>query len=287
MLGRILPAVPVLLLLQAAPSFAASLPATTDDVVILAQDSLTLGPNSLLASGQVVVNNPGGVLTVLRWAKGLQDTEIIADIVTTKGPARMQPELFDVFTNSFIGPAIIDDSELPLGSLPLFSFPSPPAVTPGTDTCPNQTGTGGNCVARLRNGPVTLAPGNYGNIGAKLHGTLYLEGGVYNVKSLRAGFGSHIIANSSTTINVQGNALFGLYSVFGPADAISPRCVVLNVSGSSVRSSVAILAAVMNAPNAAVRLGALTDYTGNVTGKTVRVGASTVLRAADPVSTCP
>ena len=192
MLGKILRGAAVLLVLGTGSSFAASLPDTTDDVVILAQDSVTLGRHSQLNTGQIAVNNVGGVLTVRSGFHALQNTEIIADIVDVKATVRQKPELFDIFTNSFLGGnhAIVDDVLVsPLGgSLPLFEpFPSAPEVTPGTDPCPNGTGKGGNCVVGRKNGLVTLPPGNYGNIKTGAHGVLLLQRGVYNVNSLRAG----------------------------------------------------------------------------------------------------
>ena len=291
MLGKTLRGAAVLLVLGSGSSFAASLPATTDNVVILAQDSVTLGGRSQLNSGQIAVNNAGGVLTVRYGVHALDNTEIIADIVTVKAPLSRKAELFDIFANSFLGGdrATYHDVVSPLGaSLPLFPFPSAPEVKPGTDTCPNGTGTGGNCVVRQKNGPVTLLPGDYGDISATGHGLLYLQGGVYNIKSLSIGLSSFIVVNGYATVNVQEDVSFGWFSTFGPADSINPRCVVLNVAGSHVRVSVATVSAVINAPNAAVNLAVGTKsrgamYTGNLTGKTVRVGGGSTLQSADPL----
>ena len=297
MLGKTLRRAAVLLVLGTGLSFAADLPTTLDNVVILAQDSVTLNGRSQLNRGQIVVNNAGGVLTVRYGVHALQDTEMIADIVTVTARPSRKAELFDVFANSFLGGdhAIVDGAVVsPLGaSLPLFPFPSAPVVTPGTDPCPNRTGNGGNCVVRRKDGPVTLPPGDYGNIIAKGQGVLYLQGGVYNIKSLSVGLSSFIIVNGSATVNVQKDVCFGAGSTFGPASAINPRCVVLNVAGDHVRVAVASISAVINAPNATVSLGVNTKgkgtiYTGNLVGKTVRVGASSTLQTADPLlSPCP
>jgi hypothetical protein len=293
MLGKILRGVAVLLVLGSGPSFAASLPTTLDNVVILARDSLRLGFDSKLASGQVVVNNTGGVLTVRPRAGALQDTEIIADIVAVQATANQKPELFDIFTNSFLNGAnaIIDDVVVspPGGWLPLFPFPSAPVVTPGTDSCPSQTGRTGNCTVRRRNGPVTLPPGDYGKIKLSGYAVLYLEGGAYNIESLSCGAFSHVLVNGTTTLNVQGNVSFAPFSTFEPADvSFNPRCVVLNVAGNRVLSVFATISASINAPDATVNLAIQTVYTGNLVGKKVRVGAEATLQAADPLlSPCP
>jgi hypothetical protein len=270
-------------------SFAAELPGTTDDVVILARHTLRFGAHSKLASGQVVVNDAGGVLTLRPGAGALKDTQIIADIVTVKPQAGQKPELFDVFTNSFLGEdhAIVDDAPVsPLSrSLPLFTFPSAPAVTPGTDTCPSQTGTSGNCVFRRRSGPVTLPAGDYGKIKVSWYSAVNLEGGVYNIKSLTSSPFSHILVSGSTTINVQRNVYFGPFSTFEPADvSVNPRCVVLNVAGNRVQSRFATVSASISAPDATVSLGLQTVYTGNLVGNKVLVGSETTLQTAAPLS---
>jgi hypothetical protein len=291
MLGKTLRRAAVLLVLGPGLSLAADLPTTLDNVVILARDKLLLGAHSILASGQVVVNNAGGVLTVNSGAGALQNTEIIADIVAVQAPLSHKPELFDIFTNSFHreNHAKVHGVSPLGGDLPLFTtLPSAPVVTPGTDPCPSQTGTSGNCTVRRRNGAVTLLPGHYGKIRVGGHGVLYLEGGVYNIKSLSCGGSSHIVVNGSTTLNVQGNVSFAPFSTFEPVDmSLNPRCIVLNVAGDRVRSWFAAISTSINAPDATVSLGILTIYTGNLVGKKVRAGSGTTLQAADPLSSCP
>jgi hypothetical protein len=285
------------LILRAGLCFAGDVPATTDNVVILAQHSVNLGYQSQLISGQIAVNDPGGLLTVRPRVKALQDTEILADTVAFKAGTSNKPEVFDIFANSLVGAshATINGTLSPLGSAwPLFAFPSPPQVTLGTDPCPNGTGRRSGCVVRREDGPVTLGPGNYGRITVTHYGVLYLQGGVFNVKSLHVNRSSHLFASGTTTINVQRNATFAHFSTFLPAEVtLNPRCIVLNVAGRAVSIGAATIEAVINAPNAVVRLGVATRYfgaavyTGNLTAKKVRVGAYALLQAADPVSTCP
>jgi len=287
MLGKTLRGAAVLLVLGTGLSFAAGLPDTTENVVILAQDSVRLGPHSILASGQVVVNNAGGMLTVRPGAGALKDTEIIAATVTVQAPASRKPELFDILTNSFLGEdrATFHDVSPLVGPWPLFSFPSAPVATPGT----------GNYVVRQRDGEVTLEQGDYGNITVGWNAALNLAGGVYNIKSLTCNSFSHIFASGTTTLNVQRNVHLASFSTFTPAaENVNPRCIVLNVAGPHVRIGLAVVSAVINAPNAAVSLGTGrtslvgAGYTGNLAGKTVRVGAFSTLQSADPLlSPCP
>ena len=136
MLGKTLRRAAVLLVLGTGLSFAADLPTTLDDVVILAQDRVTLGRGSQLSSGQIVVNNVGGVLTIGNQVQALSETEteIIADIVNVKASVRRKADLFDIFANSFLGGdrASVHGVYPLVGPWPLFSFPSAPEVTPGT-----------------------------------------------------------------------------------------------------------------------------------------------------------
>jgi hypothetical protein len=285
-----------LLALGVGSSFAAELPDTTDDMVILAKDRVTLSQGSELNSGQIAVNDAQGKVTVAPRVRALSETEIIADIVAVNAPASRKPELFDIFTNSFRreNHAVVDGEIVsPLGqSLPLFHFPSAPAVTPGADPCPNGTGTGGNCVIRRRNGPVTLPQGDYGRITVWEGGVLYLQG-TYNIESLRTGSLSSIVASGSATINVQKGLSFGWCSTFEPVDGVNARCVVLNVAGHYVQiAGASIISAVINAPNATVSLGStLTSlrvtYVGNLAAKRVIVGPGATLQSPDPLlSTC-
>jgi hypothetical protein len=297
MLGKTFRGAAVLLVLGAGLSFAAGLPGTKDNVVVLAQDSVTLRGDAQLNSGQIVVNNPGGVLTVGRGVLALTDTEIIADTVTVTVPFKRKAELFDVLANSLIGEDRVevdgDVSTIGVFDQPLFSFPSAPQVTPGTHSCPNATGTNGNCFVGRKKSPVTLEPGDYGNIRVRGQGVLYLQGGEYNLKSLSTAIHSHVIVQSSATINVQKNVSFGWFSTFLPDQDLNPRCVVLNVAGGRVRILAAAVSAVINAPDATVIVGIRrniggTTYIGNLAAKTVLVKAWSTLQAADPLlSACP
>jgi hypothetical protein len=298
MLGKIVLGAAVLLVLGAAWCSAADLPDTTDNMVILAQDRVALLAYSKLNSGQIAVNNGGGTVKVHLGVRAFEDTEIIADNVTVKAPYNRKPRLFDVFTNNFRGGnrAIVSDAVSPLSvPLPLYTLPPLPVFTPGADPCPDGTGTRtlGNCVVRRNNGPVTLPPGNYGNIRVRGSGVLYLQGGTYNIRSLHAKSYSVIVVNGSATVNVQKNVSLSWFSVFEPINGINPRCVVLNVEGRHVWIDRATISAVINAPNAAVTVGAAWDYvgtvyTGNLVGKRVSVGPYSTLQPADPLeSTCP
>src|SRR5262249_35234673 len=146
-----------------------------------------LASDTRLASGQVVVNEPGGVLTLKGYLRALPGTQVIADQVVNRATIAGKPEVFDLFANSFDagkGVTIDGAGPIPVG-LPLFTFPTVPAVTYGTDSCPTPGRIPGDCRVRQRDGAVTIQPGSYRDIKVRANGTLYFAGGTYNVRSIR------------------------------------------------------------------------------------------------------
>jgi hypothetical protein len=267
----------------------AAQPVVLDDVIVFAEDQVRLSTNARHTSGQIVVNSPQGVATIHPLFKTVPNLapQLIAnaiDILPYLGATG--PELFDVFTNGINDPnsALNVQGTLttPMGfSLPLFPFPAPPAVTPGTTTIR----------VRRTDSPVTLPPGDYGLVRVYGNGVLYLEGGVYNIKSLRVGSRGQLLANGTTTINVSEKVRFLGRTNFGPADPeLNGRCLVLNTPWARTLAfgRFSDVTAVVNAPAAHVRLGKLGTYRGNFTAKRVTVGRSAVLETLSPLSeACP
>jgi hypothetical protein len=290
----------VILIARAVAVAAQQLPLTTDDVVILAKESfaasgdstLTLGRDTRLVSGQLVVNDPGGVLRVRGFFRALPGTQVIGDTVQAVTARSAAPEFSDVFANTFdsgAGTVIDGVGPLPVG-LPLFGFPTVALVTPGTDACPKPGRIAGDCVVHQSDGPITLQPGNYRKIILRQRAELYFAGGTYNVKSIRGASGAHFLFNAATTLNVAETAAFGFRSVVGPAFADQPngRCIVINVAGDQVRLRPwADVAAVINAPEADAALGRWSVYRGNLAAKTVKVRVGVLLGALPHLPTCP
>jgi hypothetical protein len=273
-------------------------PATPDDIVVWAKESLsdtslstlTLGRDTRLTSGQVVVNDPGGVLLLRSYFRGLAGTQLIADTVVVPPSPFGKPEVFDLFANSFDpgrGVIITDQGPTPI-SLPLFTFPSAVAVTPGTDSCPTPGRTAGDCVVRSRNGPVTLQPGNYNIIRVRSDGVLSFAGGTYNMRSIRTARNSKLLFNAPATLNVAEIARFGFRAFVGAEfpDQLSARCMVINVAGDKVQFQPwADVTATVTAPAADMQMGHFGVYQGNFTAKTVRVRLGATLEAP-VISTC-
>ncbi len=254
-------------------------PSTLDNVVILARTALSMTQYVRHASGQIVVNDPGGVATLRSSIGALAGTQFVADGIVVRGPRRGHgPELFDVFTNTPDVRVTVDDQGPTPISLPLFTFPSTLPVSPGTT----------NLVVTARHGPVTLPPGNYGKITVKGGALLYFSGGTYNVSSLRAMGHARLYFEAATTLNIQDSARFGQRDLLGPLveSQLNARCIVVNYEGTRAIkfAGSANITAVVVAPNATMKLGAFGDYRGTFVAPKVLVGRSALLEAALPLT---
>ena len=280
----------VVVLMCGLPVGAAGQPTTTDDVVIFARDTLLMFLNDRVASGQVVVNAPGGVATFAKSVLALDGTQVVADSIVVPGSTGTGPQLFDVFANTVDAQVVVSGQGPTAVTLPLFTFPSAPVVTPGTDSCPTPGRQPGDCVVREKDGPVTIAPGNYNRIIVKSHGTLYFAGGTYQAFSIRSLGDGHFYFNGSTTLNVAQRAHFGNRTVFGPLSeaTLNGRCIVMNVAGTDPVKfgGVSDVTATVSVPNGPLKLGSRGTYRGNFVGSSVIVGLDVLLDTA-PALTGP
>jgi hypothetical protein len=264
-------------------------PTSLDDVVILARSELRIRRNTRHAAGQIVVNDPQGVAIInpsFRTVPDLQP-QIVADRITVLRTPTEGPQLFDVFVNTLEDPkgetVVLGTLTMPIGvGLPLFSFPSPVTVTPGTTDVK---------VTRLLS-PVTLPPGDYRDIRLRASSVVYLEGGTYNIRNLRVGPRSQMLANSSATLNVADVVRFRARSSFGAVSGglLNGRCVVLNAATARIAKFGigSDVTAVVNAPAATLILGAAGSFRGNFTANRVIFGRGGVIDTLPPLSeACP
>ena len=260
-------------------AFAVGPPSTLDNVVILARTAVNMTQYIRQATGQIVVNDPGGVATLRSSVSALAGTQFVADSIAVRGPRRAHgPELFDVFSNKPDGRILVDDQGPTAIPLPLFTFPTTLAFTPGTTTL----------VVNARHGPVTLPPGDYGKLIVKGGALLYFTGGTYNVASLRASGHARLYFEGPTTLNIQDSARFGQRDLIGPLveSQLNARCIVINYEGTRAIkfAGSANITAVVVAPNATMKLGAFGDYRGTFIASKVLVGRSALLEAALPLA---
>lgn len=263
-------------------------PTSLDDVVVLARSRVRLAINASHASGQIVVNDPGGVAIADPRFRTVPDLapQLIADNVEiVRFPFASGPIFFDVFANNVFDPnnKMVVNGTLtqPIGvPLPLFPYPPPPVVVPGA----------GKLHIQRSESPVTLPAGDYGDVRVFAYGVLALEGGTYNFNSLKVGSRGKLLANGTSTINVKGRVRFAGRSVFGPTDPqMNGRCITLNSAGTKVIFGlVSDVTAIVSAPSAQMRLTRLGTYRGNFTADRVTVGRGTVLQALPPLTeACP
>ena len=266
----------------ASPVLAIDPPSTLDNVVILARTAVGMTQYIRHATGQIVVNDPGGVATLRRSVNGLAGTQFVADSIAVRGGRGRRahgPELYDVLANTPDARIIVDGQQALLPNLPVFTtFPSTPVFVPGTN----------NVVVNARHGPVTLPPGDYGKITVKGGALLYFSGGTYNAKSLRASGHARLYFEGPTTLNVQDSARFGQRALLGPLveSQLNARCIVFNYAGTRPIkfAGSANITAMVVAPNAIMKLGAFGDYRGTFVAAKVLVGRSALLEAALPLT---
>lgn len=263
-------------------------PTDSEDVVILARSQLRLGAAVRHLSGQIVVNDPGGQAIVNPQMRTVPDLapQLVADVVSVPIQPYAGPVLFDLFVNTLIDPSgkheVLGAMQQPIGAaLPLLAYPEPVAVTTGAQ----------NVIVKRTTSPLTLPPGDYGDIRVGAGGALFLEGGTYNVRSLRAAGRSLVLFNGTTTVNIAQRARFGMRSDVGPTDpTMSGRCVVLNFAGSSrLRfGRTADVNAIVNAPNATLVLGRLGVFRGRFTASRINVARGAVLQSLPSLTeACP
>ena len=284
--GRALCAAGLLALLPATPSW--SQPSTIDDVVLVARQELRLEPYVTQAAGHIVVNDPGGRALISQRFRTVPDfaPQFVADQILVTELLYSGPLFFDLFTNTLTDPSahtvIGGTMTQPIGvSLPLLPYPAPVAVTPGAT----------NVIVKRTTSPVTLPPGDYGDIRVRAGGAILFTGGTYNIRSLRGGSRSIVLFNGATTVNVANRVRFARRSVVGPADpAMNGRCVTINIAGVA-RSRLGRLAevnAIINAPLANVRVAQFASFRGTLTADKISVGRAALIQTLPPLTEpCP
>jgi len=252
-------------------------------VVIFAKERAVLGRSVRHLSGQIVVNDPGGVAVVSQLFGAIEPTQLVADTVKVRPfPTKLPgPGIYELFANALVDPkgtAVIDNGPLPV-TLPLLTFPTPTSATAGTGD-----------VVVPRETALTLPPGAYRDIVVGTHGTLFFTGGDYSVRQIRARARAALLFNGPAMLSVAQRAGFGRQTVFAPSfSALNGRCVELNYAGTStVRfGQLSSVAAIVRAPGAkALSLGLGGEYTGHFVARKVIARRSSTL-ASLPALTSP
>ena len=214
--------------LAAAPVWAQpQIPTTTDDVVILARDLVTIGANTQQESGQIVVDEAGGLAVVSRSFVTLPvfAPQLVADSLQMRGFGS-GAEFFDLFTNgvtdqksSFV---VVGTGPLPIATFPILPFPAPATVIPGTANLTIKPGE-----------ILTISAGSYGDIRLRRGAQLFFEGGTYDIRSFKLGKNARVRFNGPTTLDIAEQFKAGNRSTLGPAvstGSLNARCISINVA---------------------------------------------------------
>jgi len=139
-------------------------------------------------------------------------------------------------------------------------------------------------VVRTKDGPVTLPPGHYNSLTIKTRAAIYFAGGTYHFRSLRGLGNARMYFNGPSTLYVAERASFGNRTIMAPPteSLLNPRCIVLRVAGVEPLKigGTSDIEAMIEAPNAFMRLGSRGTYRGQFVAASVKVGVNVLLQTA-------
>ncbi len=252
-------------------------PSKAGSYAVFGLDSVTLRAKVTVEGGDVGVNAPAGILTLMRRAQ----VDGAAAATTVRVGQQAGAEALFCVGHEPVGPT--EPSGTTAGAMdadatgvvcgpmthPVLGAASFPVVQahPGTE--------------RLRVEPAAflgpLDPGAYGPVRVGDMARLELAGGEYDFRSLWVGYRSQLTCRQACTIRVARYATIRERAVLGaetPTDAGSMRLEIAGGRGSSAAFRVyrrATVNAVVYAPNGGVVLGMNGRYNGSFTGKDVLI----------------
>lgn len=261
------------------------IPATADDVVVLARDRLLVSYGVLHASGQLAVNDKGGLALVGRGFKTAEELrpQFLADTVRLRSALiGGGPKFFYLFANTLLDSRnttkILEGGEgpipIPAEEFPLFPFPEAASVEPGS----RDITVGTAAIDEIESGA-------YRDIRLRQFSILYIRGGTYSIRSLIVGRDATVQFSGPTTLNIAERLRLGREAHLLPQVEMSGRCVVINVASDRlIRFGMASdVSAILNAPKASLTLGRLGAYTGNFVAARAKIGRTAILRAESPL----
>ena len=244
-----------------------------DDYVVFAEQLVRFGSVNLVASGNVGVNDPGGMLIANSRLASADGSHLVADGATIKGPA----SLYSLLANQ---PALragvnVRSAGEPVGWPPpiMSPFPTVPPMSPGTQ------------VLKLSRGmAVTLPAGNYGQVKMQAKATLVFTGGTYTFDSWKVASTGRLLFTAPTVVNIANSVGIGSFSVVGPlGPTMTADDITINVAGPKVkiRNQVTIAAKIV-APTSTLKTGLAGLIKGQIVAMAVRFGSGTVVQQAHP-----
>ncbi len=244
-----------------------------DDYVVFAGQLVRFGSVNLVASGNVGVNDPGGVLIANGRLASADGSHLVADGATIKGPA----SLYSLLANQLAlraGVTVRSPGE-PIGWPPpiMSPFPTVPPMSPGTQDLKLSRGMA-----------VTLPAGNYGQVKMQAKASLIFTGGTYTFDSWKVASTGRLLFTAPTVVNIANSVGIGSFSVVGPlGPTMTADDITINVAGPKVkvRNQVTIAAKII-APTSTLKTGLAGLIKGQIVAMAVRFGSGTVVQQAHP-----
>ena len=238
------------------------------NAVILAADSVLLKQNAAVMSGDVIVNNAGGLLDVRNGAN------------TPSGYVAKADEI-EVQNNSEInGEAFCNGGNYVANCTPL----ALPAFDPETDPFPPFLigDVNANDVIVPMAQTDSLTPGIYGDILVGDEATLTFAPGKYSMQSIRTGDDVVLQFSGATEIKVAGRVVFGHDNTVGAASDVIFYVAGSDGTGKKPKVSVRIfnnseVYATMYAPNGTIQLLENVVYTGAMFAQNINVQNNAVV----------
>ena len=258
------------LLLAVLPTGSAGQSYDLNDYVVVGEQSVQLGRNVVIASGNLAVDAVGGGLRSEKSLVTGDGANLVADQAQTKGYS----SIYSIFANDFhnFGQLVIraGTGAIPFPPPVLSDYPSATSVPPGTTD-----------LISLSWVTVTVPPGSYRNGKVGAGSTWVLPGGTYNFQTLKLASHARLLCTAPTTVNVIDRMSFGSFVIVGPiGTGTSPLDFVINVAGSEVSfGNRANIAARVVAPQASLSVGHAGVIKGQLVANSIRLGASTIVSA--------
>ena len=167
--------------------------ATVDDFVLLAENSITVGPNTIISSGDIGVRTDSGSSPEIRFNSGAQLTDPAATVFGDFVKLDSGSTVTNVHYNNLLaGPgAVTGTSTTPLDLPVVPALPTAPPANPGTTD-----------IAVPAAGSQTIAPGAYNELTSGSGATITLSGGEYHFTSWDLGPSTTVIIDAAVDIRI-------------------------------------------------------------------------------------
>jgi len=161
-----------------------------EDFVLLGIDHLFLDDNLAVNNGSVGTQSEGGTVTI--GDNPYLAGNVIGDTINIGNNATIEGDVYYTSGFSHGGGFTLNGDEIAPSNIPLVDLPEFPEFEAGSQN-----------ISVRSNSSYTLVPGSYGNILIGNNATLYLTGGIYNIKKISGGNNSRIKYQNFSEVRVK------------------------------------------------------------------------------------